>query len=103
METNWSRNKIDRIFLVGKIGIMLFIPIALFLIPINYLDNAPTICLIKNISGYECFGCGMTHAIISTFNGHFEKAFLYNWKIIIILPLLAIIWGKQLIKLIKEL
>ena len=102
METYWSKNRIGLIHLMGKMGIMLFLPIALFLSPISYLDNTPTICLIKNTVGYECLGCGMTHAIVSIFHGNLDKAIQYNWKVVIVLPSLVMVWGKQLTRLVNN-
>ncbi len=37
-----------------------------------------SLCLVKNIFGISCFGCGLTRAFISILKFEFKKAFEYN-------------------------
>ena len=48
-----------------KLLLLLLIPIITLIISYNGLGDGQTICLINNIFGIECIGCGMTKAIIS--------------------------------------
>jgi len=60
------------------------------------LDQGRSLCLIKNISGYNCPGCGTTRAISAVLKGKFATAFSYNRFIIITFPLLAWLVFKEL-------
>jgi hypothetical protein len=66
-------------------------------LPPEWLKNQHSICLFKNLTGHECYGCGMTRAILSGIHLQFVNAFHYNKLFIIVLPLLVYIWSKTLI------
>jgi hypothetical protein len=68
-------------------------------IPLEWLKNQHSICLFKNITGHECYGCGMTRAYLSAMHFHFADAILYNKLFLIVLPLLIYIWAKKLVNL----
>ena len=55
-----------------------------------------TICLYKNITGNNCYGCGMTRAIFLALKGQIIPAVLLNWRVSIVLPILIILWYKQM-------
>ncbi len=60
-----------------------------------------SICLFKFITGHECWGCGITRAFNELFSLHFQKAYEYNPRIIIVAPLMLFIWISTLIREIK--
>ena len=35
-------------------------------------------CLFKTVTGFDCPGCGGSHALWAMLNGHFIKSFLYH-------------------------
>jgi hypothetical protein len=72
------------------------LPYLLYLIPLDWLNKQHTICLIKNIFGVECFGCGITRAIVSGVQLDFIRAIEYNKMVIIVLPLFIYEWFKNL-------
>ena len=90
-----------------KIKIILFLLFNLLLlfflyyIPIN-LDNINTICIFKQITGKNCWNCGMTHAFLSILHLDFQAAYQYNSKVIIVFPLTVGIyiysWYKYIFK-----
>lgn len=82
---------------IKSIGILL-IPVALYFIPVHWLDGQHTICLFKNITGGDCYGCGMTRAILSALHFQFDNAFHYNKLFVIVFPLLLYVWAKTLLK-----
>ena len=86
-----------------KISGLLLFPVLLFFIPVDWLDRQHSICLFKNLTGHECYGCGITRAIVSTIQFHFESAFHYNKLIIIVFPLLVFVWIKTVYKYFKGL
>jgi len=72
------------------------LPYLLYFIPLDWLNKQQTICLIKNIFDVECFGCGITRAIVSGIQLDFIKAIEYNKMVIIVLPLFIYEWFKNL-------
>lgn len=81
---------------IKDIGIIIT-PLVLFFLPIEWLQGERSVCLIKNIFGVECWGCGITRAIVSTVQFEFTEAYRYNKLIVIVFPLLVYVWGKTLI------
>jgi hypothetical protein len=102
METadHWFENN-KQIKRILSIGTFLF-PVALYFIPLNWLGKQPTICLYKIITGHNCYGCGMTRAVLSAMHFQFENAYHFNKLVIIVLPLLIYIWAKTAINLWKK-
>lgn len=93
--TSWLRKtKLSRaIFSITWItGLTLFLAFA----RLENLEQGRSLCLIKNISGYNCPGCGITRAIAAILKGKLVSAFSYNPLIIIIFPLIAWLIFKEL-------
>jgi hypothetical protein len=86
-----------------QLFIVIFAPVVLFFIPVAWLNQQHSICLYKNITGHDCYGCGMTRAVLSVLHFDFGTAFYYNKMVVIVFPLLVYVWGKKIVKLIKEL
>jgi hypothetical protein len=97
MEITWLRSKklSQRIKGVGLVSI----PFILHFIPICWLNGKHTICLFKNIFDRDCYGCGITRAILSILHFDLINAINYNKLVVIVFPLLVYIWTKTLIKL----
>lgn len=93
-EIYWLKN--NKIFRFLKVTGILIIPVILFFLPLQAVENNHSICIYKNLTGFECWGCGMTRAILSAIHFQFDKAFVYNRLVIIVLPLLFYIWLKTL-------
>ena len=64
------------------------VPIIFLLLPSDYFDNGKTICLYTNITGFSCYGCGITKAIQHAIHLDFKTAYSYNKLVIIVLPLI---------------
>ena len=79
-----------RLTRVLAIGVIL--PLLLLTVPTSCLEKYPSICLFKNIAGFDCIGCGMTRAISSMLHGEAQKAYRYNKLVVIVFPLLAYSW-----------
>jgi hypothetical protein len=82
-------------------GLFLF-PALLFLLPLEWLKHQHSICLFKNLTGHECYGCGITRAVLSAIHFQFADALQYNKLFLIVLPLLIYIWAKKLVNLWPE-
>jgi hypothetical protein len=89
--------KNKKLFWVVMFAGILLIPVALYIVPVDWLNSQHSICLFKNLTGKECYGCGMTRAIVSAVHFQFENAVNFNKLSLIVLPLLIYIWAKTLL------
>ena len=74
----------------------------LWLVPLSWIDNGASVCLIKNITGHECWGCGMTRAFFHLIHGEFTVAYAYNWRIVIVFPLFAWIVARAFVRQMRS-
>lgn len=75
----------------------MLLPIIFLLIPTSWFESRRSLCLIRNVFGVKCPGCGMTRAISCIFHGNLKKALQYNWLVVIVLPLLCYVWLEALL------
>jgi hypothetical protein len=75
--------------------ILFSIPIILFILPPTYFDNGQTVCLSVLFFDLECYGCGMTRAVMHFIHFEFIKAIDYNPLVILVFPLLFLLWLKM--------
>ena len=91
-----NSKKIYRIFMCFGINILLLI--LLYNLPI---ETNHSLCIFKNITGRECYNCGMTRAFLSVLHLDFKQAMEYNWRVIIVFPytfvLYIYVWMKYII------
>lgn len=88
--------------LTWLIGLALF-PVMLWLLPADVFDNTGfEICPSKLFFNIECFGCGMTRAVMHSHHWEWSEAFYYNYGIIAVYPALVIVWFLWLSKAIKR-
>ena len=87
----------NRIFMFVCINILLLI--LLYNLPI---ETGHSLCIYKNITGKDCFNCGMTRAFLSILHLDFKKAMEYNWRVSFVFPYTVILyivtWVKYIIK-----
>ena len=81
--------------------ILLFMPFILPFISLDWLESKNTICIYTNLTGANCFGCGITKSIVATTQFDFFRAFSYNKLVVVIAPLLLFVWLKRWFKFIK--
>lgn len=75
----------------SKIKFLIFLGFNLFLFIVLYnisisseiLDN---ICLIKRVTGKNCWNCGMTRAFLSIIHLDFCSAYKFNHKVFVVFP-----------------
>ncbi|HYK85500.1 MAG TPA: DUF2752 domain-containing protein [Ktedonobacteraceae bacterium] len=80
----------------GRVGLFLLLPLVFFLVPTSWLEGHRSICLIYNVFGVRCPGCGMTRALSCAVHGRFKQAFQYNRLVVVVLPLLGFLWLRGL-------
>jgi len=96
-EIYWLKDK--KLIRFLKCTGVLIIPVVFYFVPLDWLNNQHSVCLYKNITGHECYGCGMTRAIVSAIHFQFKSAYQFNKLFLIVLPLLVYLWAKTLLTL----
>lgn len=86
------------LLLPGKRAGLLLLPLLFWLIPTSSLEHGPTLCLYTLITGKHCIGCGMIRALSCLIHGDLHRSWDFNHLVIIIAPLLAYVWIKELLK-----
>jgi hypothetical protein len=85
----------------GKVISCVVVLLLLYLIPVSTILNGSCICIVKNITGLECPGCGLTRSFFYCLHGDFSNAIQMNWRCIIVFPVLSCIALRLLIKKIE--
>ena len=93
------KNKCTRII---AIIILFSVPIILFILPADYFDNGQSICASVLLFDIECYGCGMTRAVMHLIHLEFTKAIEYNKLVILVFPLLTLLWLKMVFYLFEK-
>ena len=70
-------------------------PLLVAWLPLAVLERAPSVCLVQR-AGMTCWGCGMTRAVASAARGDFDRAWDYNPRVVVVAPLLAFWWARNL-------
>lgn len=82
---------------------LISLPVILFLLPADFFDEGETLCPSKRFFDVECWGCGMTRAVMHFLHLDFETALYYNPGSFLITPVMGIIWVRWLVQTIKVL
>lgn len=88
-----------RVYERGWAIAILMIAVAL---PPSAIEDAPSICLYKRITGRPCLGCGMTRAFVSLAHGDPDAAVRHNGLVVVVFPVIAAQAALQLMRLLKE-
>ena len=89
------KNNRNLLTLWSKLILLIGLPLVILILPYNLVFEGPTVCIFKNIAGYDCFGCGMTRGIYYFLKGDIIEATRYNWRVLLVCPLLIMLWLKQ--------
>lgn len=76
--------------------VLLALPIVLRCIPLRWVLRGESICLIKNLFGTECYGCGTVRALFSLLHLDFAAAWHYNPLSYPVAALLGYLYLKEL-------
>ena len=82
---------------------LLACPIILWLLPGDFFDNTGIeLCPSKAFFDIECFGCGLTRAVMHFHHFEFDDAVFYNILVFVAYPLLVVQWGYWVYKSYKR-
>ena len=97
MEQNSSKKTVNE-NLIGEIIVVISPVLVLVVYKLCKIFGIKTICIWKNLFGHNCWGCGMTTAVIAILKGDFQTAWNYNALSFIVFPLLLFLWVKYIYK-----
>ena len=81
--------------------ILLIVPILIILTPIDFWASGDSLCISKRIFNAECYGCGMTRALLNILHLNFEEAVKLNKLSFLVFPVLIMLWVKLLLSQIN--
>lgn len=70
------------------------VPVILMILPSGFFDEGQSICLSVIAFNTECYGCGMTRAIMHLIHADYTAAWEYNGLSFLVLPLLVMLYIK---------
>jgi Protein of unknown function (DUF2752) len=76
-------------FYMAKAIVLAIFPLVLLLLPADFFDRGPDVCVFTLLSGYHCWGCGITRGCMHLIHLQWQKAYDYNKLTFIVLPILC--------------
>lgn len=61
------------------------------------VKEGPCLCVFKTVTGRECPGCGLTRAFFHLLHGEWDAAVRFNWRCLIVFPILAFLAWKKIV------
>jgi hypothetical protein len=88
-------------FTIAKLLLLVSLPVVLIILPGNFFDDGPPMCLSVIFFDVECYGCGLTRACQHLIHFQFEDAYAYNVLSFAAFPALAIFWLQWFLKEVR--
>lgn len=74
-------------------GLLIVSPLVLICLPADFFDlSTQDLCLSKICFNRECFGCGITRAVMHFIHLEFKEAMMYNKLVVFVVPFLVYLW-----------
>ncbi|MFN5494643.1 MAG: DUF2752 domain-containing protein [Bacteroidota bacterium] len=86
------KKNIDLLYFSG----LLIVPLVLIILPADFFDSGPPMCLSVLLLDMECYGCGMTRGIMHLIHFDFAAAASFNKLSFVVLPFLIFYWFTEL-------
>ena len=84
--------------------LMIAFPFFLWIVPSGTFDDTGVIiCPSRFLFDIECFGCGMTRAVMHFHHFEFEEAVYYNMFVVLIYPGLVWVWFRWVRQILRNL
>lgn len=84
--------------------LLLLVPIVLWILPADFFDNSKVeLCPSKLFFDVECFGCGITRAVMHLHHAEFDDAVYFNRGSLVIYPALILVWFIWAFSAVKKL
>ncbi|MEM9984968.1 MAG: DUF2752 domain-containing protein [Bacteroidota bacterium] len=76
------------------LSLLLLVPIVLWILPAHFFDEGEFIvCPSRAWLGIECFGCGMTRAVMHFHHLEVADALYFNLGSAVVYPALIVVWA----------
>jgi hypothetical protein len=82
----------------SRILFLLILPILIRQVDYHSTNEHFTFCLFRNITGRDCYGCGVLRGLSAFLHLDFRMAFHVNKLNLVTIPLLSVIYLKDLVK-----
>jgi len=83
-------------------GLLIVSPLILICLPADLFDTSTTeLCLSKICFNRECFGCGITRAVMHFIHFEFAEAIKFNKLVLLVVPFLGYLWIDAFRKCLK--
>ncbi|PQJ11981.1 hypothetical protein CJD36_009325 [Flavipsychrobacter stenotrophus] len=102
MASTLTHYKYNPTFYKAKAIVLALFPLVLLLLPADTFDNGKDFCLFTILSGYHCWGCGLTRACMHMIHLDFVTAEAYNIRVFIVLPMLCIMLLVEFVRTIMR-
>lgn len=84
-----QNKNVQRVWLIA----LLLAPIILWILPADFFDDGKIItCASRLLFDVECWGCGMTRAVMHFHHFQFEDAIFFNTGVVAAYPFLIWLW-----------
>ena len=88
---------VHHFYLLYGLG-LLAVPMVLLILPARFFDQGQSICLSQVLFHTKCYGCGMMRACQHLIHLDISGAWAFNRFSVIVAPLLAYLYLKELIR-----
>lgn len=82
--------------------IYILIPIVIFIIPVDVIENGESVCIYKRLLHKECWGCGTTRAFFNIIHFNLKKAYEFNKLSPITFSLCVFVYVKSFMRTINK-
>ena len=77
----------------GWLAALTIFPVLLWLLPATFFDRTGLeLCPSKYFFDIECFGCGITRAVMHLHHFDWREAVYYNNLVVVVYPALVVTW-----------
>ena len=98
----FTKTPYRKTWLWAKLIFFVAVPLVLLILPATFFDDGPPMCLSVILLKTECLGCGMTRGIMHLIHFEFNEAAYYNVGSFVVFPVLAFLWAKWFLAVLKE-
>ena len=61
-------------------------------LPEDTASSGPTLCMVKQLTGFDCPGCGMSRAFVHLWHGDITTAITFHPLVLVVVPVLLVLW-----------
>jgi Protein of unknown function (DUF2752) len=79
------------ILLSGQI----LLALVLLVLPADFFNRGPAICLSVLLFDVECYACGLTRACMHALHFQWKEAWEFNHLVVVVLPLVAFVYAQE--------